>query len=409
MKQVWRQRYQILEQLGRGGSGQVYKVWDLHLEKVWAMKELAGDSDREAKVLKQLSHHRFPRVVDAFREGETNYLVMDYVPGITLETLIQKGPIEEKSLIALAKQIIQALRYLHEGNPTLLYLDLKPSNLLLDENGQLKLVDLGSVQVKGKEGGISGTPGFASPEQIRVRRQGRELNEQSDIFSFGMLLFAMGTGRLTGLPIIDEGRRQGIYIRSYNPLLSPGLEKIIEGCTRGKAERRYLSMRDIHEQLEILERKLGRGKKRGIFPARKRIFAERSEWRQEKSILCTQGKSSVYISGKPFFSFMWWTLPWLLLMMTICTLPASKSMAEEKNLYPIKLQDAPKEDILPVIIRDLRGRKVLVKEGNAYQTGDSLFFEIQWEELGTTSCSVTIICREEGGRERCFSLQCIKK
>lgn len=403
MRQIWKHRYQIMEKLGSGGTGQVYRVWDLLLEKEWAMKELEGDCDQELKALKQLSHHRFPRVVDAFKEAGKNFLVMDYVPGPTLEEILKKGPMEEKQLIVIGKQIIQALRYLHESSPVLLYLDLKPSNIILDEDGQVKLVDFGSVMVKGKSASVSGTLGFASPEQIQVRNKGKSLNEQSDIFSLGMVLFAIATGNTRRLPVVEEGRHHGIFVSRYNPLISPMLEKIIETCTRGVPEKRYLSVRDIYGKLELLEKRLEKQKR--IFPRRSRFLFKR-DWQQEKSFLCTQARAAIYISGRNVCGLLAGLALTMVLSILVGVFSGSRSLAREKEgEYSSEISG---EENLSVILRDRAGRKVLVREGKAYRTQENLFFEIPWEGLEEDSCKITILCQEEGGKTRYFHLQCEK-
>ncbi|MBQ9989744.1 MAG: serine/threonine protein kinase [Lachnospiraceae bacterium] len=416
MKQIWKQRYQIREKLGRGGSGQVYRVWDLHLEKEWAMKELEQGADQELQMLKQLSHPRFPRVVDAFTEADRNFLIMDYLPGITLEELIKKGPIEEKRLLSLAGQVMEALEYLHEHSPVLLYLDLKPSNIILDEHGQIKLVDLGSVMIKGKESLVSGTLGFASPEQIRVKCRGQELNEQSDIFSLGMLLFAMATGKISRLPVVEEGRKYGIFVRQYHPLVSPALEGIIEVCTRGNPGRRYMSTRDVIRDVENLKKRL-KGKK-GKLPLWKKGYPLfHRDWQQERSLICTQGKKGLYISVKTALGLLI-TLVWIaVLTLNDDIFPGNYSQAREKkeSSSNVVVQGQAEEDKgeirqeLSVIIRDRQGRKVLVREGAAYRTEENLLFEIPWERLDEDSCRITIFCEEEGREPRCFQLNCIKE
>lgn len=411
MKQMEKQRYEIRERLGTGGTGQVYRVWDLHLEKEWAMKELDRQACQELQMVKQLSHPRFPRVVDAFSDADRHFLVMDYLPGITLEALLKKGPLEEKRVIALGKQIMEALQYLHERSPVLLYLDLKPSNIILDEREEVKLVDLGSVMIKGKGNLVSGTLGFASPEQIRVRNPGQSLQEQSDIFSLGMLLFAMATGNVSRLPVVEDGRSRGIYVCRYNPLISPGLEHIIEVCTRGIPERRYMSVRDVRRDVEHLEKRLNKHKRKLLGWRRGHAFFHR-DWQQEKSLIYTQGKTGLYISAKSALGLLF-GLSWAVaLVFTLGSFPGNYSLAreasEETEAKVMEEEFAGKE-ALSVIIRDNSGRKVLVRKGAAYQTGENMLFEIPWEKLKKNSCKITILCEEEGGDTRYFQLQCTKK
>lgn len=386
MRQILKNRYRITEKLGAGTTGQVYKVWDLHMEKEWAVKELEEAVTGELQILKALSHHQLPRIVDAFREEGRNYLVMDYIKGITLEEMQKRGPIQEKTAVNLTKQIIRALLYFHENDPPLLYLDLKPSNIIVEEDGMIKLIDVGSVMVKGRGGRVSGTPGFASPEQIRVLNGGKNLREQSDIFSLGMLIFSMVTGNQQRLPIVTSRRRHGVFVCRYNPLISPMLERIVEKCTRPSPERRFLSLRDVYQQLDTLERRLQKGKRGGVLPLY-RFFPSfhKPDWRQEKSILCTQGKPGLYIAGTGIMAFV--------LLSTL--FPSFKSVAGEEELE--------------VIIRDKMGRKVLVKEGCAYETGESLLFEIDWEALGSNNCEITILCEGAKGSIRSFQMDCVKK
>ena len=409
MREIWKQRYQIREKLGEGGAGQVYKVWDLHLGKEWAMKEIKGDTDREFQVLKQLSGRAFPRIVDAFSEEGKNLLVMDYIQGITLEALLRMGPLEEKEMVPLVKQVAQALIYLHERNPVLLYMDLKPSNVILEEEGTIRLVDLGSVLIKGQGAQISGTFGFASPEQISNQQGGRLLNEQSDIFSFGMLLFSMITGKLDGLLIPDQRSRCGIAVHRYNPLVLPSLEKIIEKCTRGMAHRRYPSMREVYGQLELWEKKVNKGRK--VFIYRRPLISLflRGQWQQEKSILCTQGKNILPIAGRKVLG----------LVLAVITAASWLSFAFPSRAQERRADSQEKEETigeeksvrqeLRVIIRDGYGRKVLVREGGEWETKDNLYFEIPWEEIDADTCEITIFCKQGEGKGKSFQVQCRRK
>ena len=297
----------IIEKIGKGGNGQVYKVKDLRLEKEWAMKILENNyvlqSDEEweelmdeGQILKKLSHPNFPRIVDAFEEEKKTILVMDYIQGITLEEIIRKAPLEEKQILHLGKQIAEAILYLHQYTPVLLYLDLKPSNLIVDEKGSVKLVDLGSVMIKGTKGLVSGSFGFSSPEQRKLRKGGSLLKEQSDIFSFGMVLYVMAVGNCNRIPVVEEKQRRGIFAGKDNPFVSRPLDKVIEKCTRGNPAKRYSSMREVLKELEICEKMLRRRKvfgKKGIV-----VRNKNTQWYQEKSIFCTEGKHSFYIAKK---------------------------------------------------------------------------------------------------------------
>ena len=306
VKKIWKHRYRIVEEKGSGGNGTVYRVWDLHLEKEWAMKILEEKffwgSEKEERidelaVLKKISHPNFPRIVDAFEEENKSILIMDYVRGVTLEKMIEKGPFREEEMVSVLLQICDAILYLHQSSPVLLYLDLKPANIMLEENKHVKLVDLGSVSIKGKRGKISGSFGYASPEQVKIQREGSLLKEQSDIFSFGMVMYAMATGNSSKLPVSDERKRYGVRIREEHPFLSPPLEKMIEKCTRGNCERRYASMREVRKELENWNIYLKKRRKFGWKVPKIRLW-KKTQWYQEKSIFCTEGRHSFYIARK---------------------------------------------------------------------------------------------------------------
>lgn len=392
MRKVWKHRYQIMEEKGRGGGGSVYRVWDIHLEKEWAMKILEVkwredlelgiiENMTEKKALKQISHPNFPRIVDAFEEDGKSILVMDYVQGITLEEVIKKGPMKEEEMSEILVQLCDALVYLHQCNPVLLYLDLKPANIMIDENKTVKLIDLGSVSIKGSCGKISGSFGYASPEQVKIRSQGSLLKEQSDIFSFGMVLYAMVTGSNERLPLVDARSRYGVFVRRENPFISAALERIIEKCTRGNESRRYSSMREVKKDIENWKLRLK--KRRIIFwSGIKRSRNGGKLWYQEKSVFLTEGRHSIYIAKKIL----------LLCISIVCLLQSKATYANEKKL--------------DVIIRDYRLRKVLLKDDCIYETGGSILLEIPWEEIEGDECKVRVECEDKSGMDKHFYITC---
>ena len=378
MKKLWKQRYQILEKLGQGGGGSVYKVQDINLDKIWALKFIETreryqrSGKEEWEICKRISHINFPRIVDAFEEDGKYAIVMDWIKGVTLEEIIDRGPIEEKQMIFIAKQLCEALHYLHLQSPTLLYLDLKPANIMVEEGGSVKLIDMGSVLVKGKRKIISGTFGYASPEQIS-NNQEEDLSERSDVFSFGMVLYAMLKGNCKRLPVIDRKSKRGVWVGEVNPKISIQVEKIIEKCTRGNPEKRYFSMREVKRELEQWEKKSGKRVTR-IFRVVKKKDAQ---WYQEKSIVCTEGKHSFYIA-KRLMIFAFFLLAILV---------------PKKKLH--------------VVLRDQEMRKVLVKQGCAYETSSNLLLEIPWEEIEGENCRIVVECKDQGVVKKRFHVDCV--
>lgn len=378
MKKLWKQRYQILEKLGQGGGGSVYKVQDINLDKIWALKFIETreryqrSGKEEWEICKRISHINFPRIVDAFEEDGKYAIVMDWIKGVTLEEIIERGPIEEKQMIFIAKQLCEALHYLHLQSPTLLYLDLKPANIMVEEGGSVKLIDMGSVLVKGKRKIISGTFGYASPEQIS-NNQEEDLSERSDVFSFGMVLYAMLKGNCKRLPVIDRKSKRGVWVGEVNPKISLQVEKIIEKCTRGNPEKRYFSMREVKRELEQWEKKSGKRVTR-IFRVVKKKDAQ---WYQEKSIVCTEGKHSFYIAKRLMI------LAFFLLAILV----------PKKKLH--------------VVLRDQEMRKVLVKQGCAYETSSNLLLEIPWEEIEGENCRIVVECKDQGVVKKRFHVDCV--
>ncbi len=375
------ERYRILEELGRGSSGRVYRVWDIHLEKEWAVKEMLSESEREVQILKTLSNPHFPRIVDVFCKEDKHYLVMDYLKGITLEDELRKGPMQEAKVIELALLITEALLYLHGFQPPLLYLDLKPSNIMVTESGELCLVDLGSVMEKGERRIISGTFGYASPEQMQTA-EGRSIpDERSDMFSLGIIIFCMLTGRSDQLPVVNPNGKSGIMIRRYSPLATPFLEQIVERCTRPVPKRRYCSLREVYQQLSNLKKK-----RYGFFYSKGGTGTARNQnWQQVKSILYTEGRGRRYITG----------------IGIILGIIAGSLFSNTSGMA--------KEEKLPVILRDsMTGRKVLVREGCAYETGGPILFELNPENLDE-ECRIIICCESPKGEIRRFELDCVKK
>lgn len=203
-------RYVIQDLLGQGGMGAVYLVSDKHIpEKKWAVKELWDYGDpatreliqkqfkREASILATLDHPNLPRITDYFVDNNKEYLVMDYVEGKTLEEKLGEDPGTldiERGLVILS-QLIDVLEYLHGRLPPIIFRDLKPANIMLTPDGNVKLIDFGIARIfsagKQKDTVIMGTPGYASPEQYGTKQS----DVRSDIYGLGATLYFAMTGQ----------------------------------------------------------------------------------------------------------------------------------------------------------------------------------------------------------------------
>ena len=232
-------RYRILDLVGQGGMGAIYKAEDLRLEgRLCAIKEVVPDSNnsktfleqsqaafhREASILARLDHPNLPKVSDFFLFNGRDYLVMDFVPGQDLREIIEnarhkKQFIPEEQVMTWTEQLINALDYLHQQDPPVLHRDIKPSNIKLTPNGTIKLVDFGLVKLMVPDDNrtITVLQGRATIQYAPLEQIGGDSGHtdvRSDIYSLGATLYHL----LTNLPPPDAKSR---YIRAkYDPQLS---------------------------------------------------------------------------------------------------------------------------------------------------------------------------------------------
>src|SRR5450432_4343095 len=196
--------YRILEKIGEGGMGVVYKALDTRLDRPVAIKTLAALPDAksrrqfvwEARAAAKLRHPNIVVVYDIASDREIDFIVMEYVPGPSLSERLAQGPLPAADTLRFAHQIASALEASHAAG--IIHRDIKPSNILLTPEGSIKLVDFGLARLQHAEDEgdtarrvISGTRGYMAPEQAA----GHPATAQSDIFSFGAVLYEMVTGR----------------------------------------------------------------------------------------------------------------------------------------------------------------------------------------------------------------------
>lgn len=249
-------KYEVLREIGRGGMSVVYLAMDTHLNKQWAVKEIrkkgSGKNDEvvvnsllaEANLMKRLDHPALPRIVDIIDNGVTIYVVMDYIEGESLDKiLLEYGAQPEEKVKNWAMQIADALAYLHSQRPPIVYRDMKPANVMLKPEGNIKIIDFGIAR-EYKEQNLAdttvlGTKGYAPPEQYSGQTDPR-----SDIFALGMTMHHLLTG------IDPRNGEPYASVRQWNPELSEGIELIIDKCVEPAAENRYQSCADLIYDLE---------------------------------------------------------------------------------------------------------------------------------------------------------------
>lgn len=253
---VIQDKYEILKLIGKGGMSYVYLAMDRHLNKQWAVKEIKKEAKgereeiivnsllTEANLMKRLDHPALPRIVDIIDNGVTIYVIMDYIEGESLDVILNEyGAQPEELVIGWAKQICDALSYLHSQHPPIIYRDMKPANIMLKPEGNIKIIDFGIAR-EYKEQNLAdttvlGTKGYAPPEQYNGQTDPR-----SDIFALGKTMHHLLTG------VDPRSSERYLPVRQWNPELSEGIEKIIDKCVEPAAENRYQSCADLLYDLE---------------------------------------------------------------------------------------------------------------------------------------------------------------
>ena len=245
-------RYEIRGQLGRGGMGVVYLAADKRLGNLSvAVKEMdasrvaPGDRQRtidafrhEAQILARLNHVGIARVIDYFSQGDYSYLVMEYVPGETLETALARAPrgFDERQALAWAGQLAVVLDYLHQQNPPIIFRDLKPGNIMVQPDGTLKLIDFGIARLfkpgQTHDTALMGTPGYAAPEHY-----GRgQTDARSDVYTLGVVVHQLLTGYD---PTLTPMRLPPV--RQLRPDVSPQTEAAVAQALQLSPDLRFTS------------------------------------------------------------------------------------------------------------------------------------------------------------------------
>jgi serine/threonine protein kinase len=248
-------RYKILEQLGKGGMGEVYLATDETLDTKVAVKanhnlstHTSAQFIREARLLASLKHPNLPRVIDYFTENDSQYLVMDFIPGDDLKKIVEgKNEISFPLVLKWAIQLGNALSYLHTQNPPIYHRDIKPANIKLTPAGEVVLVDFGIAKTgeasqETQTGAWAFSPGFAPPEQVSGMRTG----PYTDQFSLAATLYYL----LVGKPPADSARRlmgEEEYVPLINliPSIPPYFSTAMDKALSIKPEARFSSVADF--------------------------------------------------------------------------------------------------------------------------------------------------------------------
>ncbi len=266
--------YRVLQQIGAGGMGLVFRASDQQLERDVAIKVLppgmlADEAARrrfrhEALALAKLNHPNIGTVYEFSSQEGLDFLVMEYVGGAPVDAKLASGPLPQKEVLRLGFQLADGLASAHEHG--VVHRDLKPANMRLTQDNRLKILDFGLAQFARQEtdlgvtasisdtGPVAGTLPYMSPEQLR----GEVTDQRSDLWSAGAVLYELATGRrpfaFPQAPLLIDAilNRPPEPPSSLNPKISPGLEMAILKCLDKDPERRYQSARELRVDLDRL-------------------------------------------------------------------------------------------------------------------------------------------------------------
>jgi serine/threonine protein kinase/Tfp pilus assembly protein PilF len=258
-------RYQIIDELGKGGMGRVYRVLDKKLSEEIALKlikpEIAKDTktverfSNELKIARKIGHKNVARMFDLNEEKGTHYITMEYVRGEDLKKLIRKmGQLSVGQAIPIAAQICEGLGEAHRLG--VVHRDLKPQNVMVDEEGNARIMDFGiarSVETKGITGAgvMIGTPEYMSPEQV----EGKEVDKRSDIYSLGVILYEMVTGQVpfegdTPFTIgVKHKSEKPEDPKELNSQIPDELNQVILKCLEKEKEKRFQNAGELQDEL----------------------------------------------------------------------------------------------------------------------------------------------------------------
>jgi serine/threonine-protein kinase len=266
--------YRIVEKIGAGGMGEVYRAHDEQLDRDVALKvlpagTLAHESARkhfrkEALALAKLNHPNIETIFEFNTQDSLDFLAMELIPGAPLSTKIKDGPFPEQEIVRLAGQIAEGLAAAHEQG--IIHRDLKPGNLFVTPDGRVKILDFGLAILMNSNlesdvargttdtGMLSGTVPYMSPEQLR----GLPVDNRSDIYAVGTVLYQMATGQRP-FPQTQVPELIGAILHQFptapssvNRLLSPALERVINKTLAKEPSQRYQSARELRAALEVL-------------------------------------------------------------------------------------------------------------------------------------------------------------
>jgi serine/threonine protein kinase len=239
-------QFEILECLGRGGMGIVYKARQKALDRIVAIKILAGEwqdapgfaerFEKEAKLLAKLNHPNIVTIHDFGNAGGLFHIVMEFIDGVNVRDLLRDGKMPAEQALAIVPPICDALQFAHDHG--IVHRDIKPENILLDREGRVKIADFGIATLAGDAADRSGTPAYMAPEQeVHAAR----IDHRADIFALGVVLYEMLTGERPTTSPVAPSKRVRIDVR---------LDEVVLRALENTPELRFQSAVEFHTVLE---------------------------------------------------------------------------------------------------------------------------------------------------------------
>lgn len=254
-------RYEVADLIGEGGTSSVYLVADRHIGRTLAMKVMDRRqlgalrfARSEIEMLRCVNYPLFPGIHDAFCDNDNIYIVSEYVRGTALSSICRQGGLSKEVALSIALRICDALTYLHEMPQTMLYLDLKPDNIIMDDEGLPHLIDFGIAGWLCARHIPVGTIGYSPPEQYK--RDG-VVDERADIFALGMTYYAIRHG----VPP-DRDPNDTIKKIRHSNILGPSERTFLTKCCAVSPDKRYKSAREVSKKLRRIRSTPNRLKKR---------------------------------------------------------------------------------------------------------------------------------------------------
>jgi len=295
-------RYQILEELGRGGMGVVYKAEDTKLKRTVALKFLPPEMThisevrerfmREAQAAAALDHPNICTVYEFDQAKETSFISMAYVEGQSLRKKLESGPLELDESLMIATQIAEGLQTAHKKG--VVHRDIKSANIMVTDSGQAKIMDFGLARMTGgtlitKEGSTMGTVAYMSPEQAR----GEDIDHRTDIWSFGVVLYEMLCGQRPFKGDHEQTVLHSILNKKPDPItdlksdIPVSIEQVVSKALEKDPDKRYQHMDDLLDDLKSLSA--------GIVPEEIKVRMRKEKLRKRKRAILSVGAAVLVI------------------------------------------------------------------------------------------------------------------